>query len=69
MAGLTLSPQVALSVTAKPASIVLGVMSRIVAADAGVAGRTAAARRERSGSGDRDEPGCESDGASPDPTW
>ncbi len=43
MAGLTLSPQVALSVTAKPASIVLGVMSRIVAADAGVPGRTAAA--------------------------
>jgi hypothetical protein len=43
MAGFRLSPQVALSVMAKPASIVLGVMSRIVDADAGVAGRSVAA--------------------------
>jgi hypothetical protein len=42
-AGLTLSPQVALKVTAKPASIVLGVISRIVAAEAGVVGSTTAA--------------------------
>ena len=46
MAGLTLSPQVALSVTAKPASIVLGVMSRIVAADARGPGQGGGRNRE-----------------------